>query len=146
MRKGKGGSWRVPVHLLFCEDPIDFEALWFIEEERLVEAIGEAANEFCSVVGGDDQDVLLVRHRRWTIDVTGWVGVVDEGAVAIESKAIVDVAANVVDGDDLFVGGLAGDLAGERTGRVAEVELPAVEAEKKDEGCQDGDESRVADL
>ncbi len=31
----------------FCEDPIDLESLWFVEEERLVEAIGEAAVEFC---------------------------------------------------------------------------------------------------
>lgn len=146
MRKGKGGSWRVSDRLLFREDPIDLKALWFVEEERLVESIGEAAIEFFSVVGCDDEDVLFVRDGRGTIDVAGRAGVVDQGAVEVEREAVVHVTADVVDCDDLFAGGVAGDLTGERTGGVAEVELFAVEAKEKDEGCEDGDEGRVADL
>ena len=49
--------------------------------------------------------------------------------VAVEGEAVVHVALDGVGGDELDVGGLALDLAGEGAGGVVDVELFAVEAE-----------------
>ena len=81
--------------------------------------------EVPAVAGADDQDVF----RVWNA-----VGaVVDHGLVAIEGKAVVHVALDVR-GDELHVGCLLLDFAGEWPGRVVYVKLLAIEAEEEDEG------------
>ena len=56
----KGGAIAVPDRLLLGVDAVDFEALRFIEEERLVDAAGEPVVEVGGVVGADDEDVFGV--------------------------------------------------------------------------------------
>src|ERR1700733_1299582 len=121
-------------------DAVDFEALRFVEEERLVDAAGEPAIEVGRVVGADDEDVFGCG------DAVGVV--VDHWLIAVEGEAVVHVAleggagaaGELVGGDELDAGGLALDLAGEGARGVVDIELLAVEAEEEDEGGEDGNQ------
>ena len=135
---GAGGQQGDRLPLILAVDLVDGEALGFVEEERLVDAAGEVMVEGGLVVGAGDEDVFAVGDA---------VGVVVDGAlVAVEGEAVDHVAFDILDGDDFFAGCGCGDLAGERTGGVVEVELRAVEAEQEDEQAADGDKRDVANL
>ena len=97
--------------------------------------------------GGDDEDVLLRRGRRCGRLVEGDVGlvVVNDVLVAVEGEAVVDVAADVPDGDGVDVGGRLLDFAGERAGGVVEVEQMAVESEQEEEQAGERDKGDGAD-
>src|SRR5258705_8100154 len=110
-------------------DAVDFEALRFVEKERCVDASGEPAVEPGGVIGADDEDMLGGR------DPVGFV--VDHRLIAVEGEAIVHIALDGVGGDQLYVRGVALDLAGEGTGGVVHVKLFAVEAQQEDECCKD---------
>jgi hypothetical protein len=93
--------------------------------------------EIPGVAGADDKDVFRVWNA---VDA-----VVDHGLVAIEGEAVVHVAFDV-SGNELHVGCLLLNFAGERSGRVVHVELFAIEAEEKDEGREDGKQGYIAYL
>ena len=134
MPAGSAVFWTVILRI----DLVDGKTLGFVEEERLVDAAGEVVVEDDLVVGAGDEDVLFAGNA---------VGVVADGAlVAVEGESVNHVALDVLNGDDLLVGGSRGDLAGERTGGVVEVQLRAVEAEQEDEQAADRDERDVANL
>ncbi len=81
------------------------------------------------LVGCDDEDVLFVRDGFGAVDVAGGAGVVDEGAVCGRRRGRSPCRGERRRWRRSFRRGASrGDLAGERTGRVAEVELFTVEA------------------
>ena len=122
----------------FGVDPVDFEALRFVEKERLVDASGEPAVELGGVVRADDEQMFGVGNA---------VGVVvDHRLIAVEGETVVHVALDGLGGDELDVGSLALNLAGQRTGGVVHVELFAVEAEQEDQRRKDRNQRRVAHL
>ena len=90
------------------------ETLRVVEEELLVSSAGQKLWQLRGFRGGKNEDVGVVR------DAVGVV--VDHVLVTIEGEAIVEIAADVLDGDDLSRGIGLLNLAREWTRRVGDIE------------------------
>src|SRR5713101_2401823 len=108
--RSNGSGFRSGLRSGLRVDPVDFEALRFVEEERRIDASGEPAVEVGGVVCADNEDMLGVGDPVRVV--------MDHGLIAVEGEAVVHVAPDGVGGDQLYVGGLVLNLAGEGAGGV----------------------------
>src|SRR5580704_2703493 len=125
-------------HLRLRVDPVDLEALRLVEKERLIDASSQPAVEVGGVVCPDDEEMLACGNA---------VGVVvNHRLIAVEGKTVVHVPFDGVGSDELHVWCYTLNLTSQRAGGVVHVKLFAVEAQQKDECCEDRNQGCVAYL